>query len=141
MDRNEIKHVCAWLLVPALAVANGAVRDLGYGKLMSETLAHSLSVLPLILAILAWAAVLAQRAPLADDRAGQRVGIIWLLLTLSFEFGLGALRGLELRVLLTQYDITRGHLWPFVPLTMGLAPGLARRFRLRRLHRLVPPPR
>ena len=128
MDRNEIKHVCAWLPIPVMAVVNGAFRDLVYGKRMSETLAHSLSVLPLILAILAWAGALAKWAPLADDRAGQRVGLIWLLLTLSFEFGLGALRGLELRVMLAQYDITRGQLWPFVPLTMGLAPELARRF-------------
>lgn len=63
--------------------------------------------------------LLAKWAPLADHRAGYRVGLIGPLLTLRFESGLGALRGLELRVMLTQYDLTRGHLWPFVPLSMG----------------------
>jgi hypothetical protein len=54
---------------------------------------------------------------------------------LSFEFGLGALRGLELRVMLAQYDITQGHLWPLVPLTMGLSPEVLRRILLRKARR------
>ena len=134
MDRNELKHVGAWLAVPVMAVLNGAVRDLAYGKLMSETLAHSLSVVPLIGAILLWARSLASWAPLPGKRAGLRVGLIWLLLTLAFEFGLGALRGLQLAEMLVQYDITQGHLWPLVPLTMGLSPELARRLARRREH-------
>lgn len=135
MDRNEIKHVCAWLPIPVMAVVNGALRDLTYAKLTSETLAHSLSVFPLIVAIVAWARLLAGWSPLANGRAGLRVGLIWLLLTLLFEFGLGALRGLDLRVMLTQYDVTRGHLWPLVPLTMGLSPELVRRVATGRARR------
>lgn len=131
MNRNELKHVGAWLAVPVMAVVNGALRDLAYGKLMSEKLAHSLSVVPLIAAILLWAWLLASWAPLPSKRAGLRVGLIWLLLTLAFEFGLGALRGLELSEMLAQYDITQGHLWPLVPLTMGLAPELIRRLAMR----------
>jgi hypothetical protein len=132
MERNELKQVGAWLAVPVMAVVNGALRDLAYGKLMSETLAHSLSVVPLLGAILAWAWLLASWAPLPSKQAGLRVGLIWLLLTLAFEFGLGALRGLPLREMLAQYDITQGHLWPLVPLTMGLAPELTRRLVTRR---------
>ena len=125
MDRNELKHIGAWLAVPLMAVGNGALRDLVYGRKMSDTLAHSLSVLPLLPVILAWAWLLARRSPLAGHPAGLRVGLIWLLLTLMFEFGLGALRGLELRAMLEQYDITQGHLWPLVPITMGVSPELA----------------
>jgi hypothetical protein len=131
MNRQELKHVGAWLAVPLMAVVNGALRDLVYGKLMTETLAHSLSVVPLIGAILAWAWLLAGWVPLPSKRAGLRVGLIWLLLTLAFEFGLGALRGLELSELLAQYDIMQGQLWPLVPLTMGLAPELTRRLAMR----------
>lgn len=126
MDRNELKHLGAWLPIPLMAVINGALRDLIYAKLMSQTAAHSLSVLPLMVAIVIWARLLARWAPLADRRAGLRVGLVWLLLTLLFEFGLGALRGLELSAMLAQYDITRGHLWPLIPLTMGAAPELVR---------------
>jgi hypothetical protein len=132
MDRNELKHIGAWLAVPVMAVVNGALRDLAYGKLMSEKLAHSLSVVPLIFAIFVWGWLLARWAPLPSKQAGVRVGLIWLMLTLAFEFGLGALRGLPLREMLAQYDVTQGHLWPLVPLTMGLAPELSRRLVTRR---------
>jgi hypothetical protein len=128
MGRNELKHLGAWLPIPLMAVVNGALRDLSYAKLMSQTLAHSLSVLPLTVAILIWVRLLAGWAPLADRRAGLRVGLVWLLLTLLFEFGLGSLRGLELSAMLAQYDITRGHLWPLIPLTMGVSPELVRRW-------------
>jgi hypothetical protein len=131
MNRSEAKHLWAWLPIPAMAVVNGGVRDLVYAKFMSETLAHSISVLPLMAAIAAWAWFLAGRWPLADQRAGLRIGLIWFVLTLTFELGLGALRGVELTEMLAQYDVTRGHLWPLVPLTMGLSPELARRFAAR----------
>jgi hypothetical protein len=139
MDRNELKHLGAWLPIPLMAVVNGALRDLVYAKSMNQTLAHSLSVLPLIAAILIWARFLASWAPLGDRRAGLRVGLVWLLLTLSFEFGLGALRGLELSAMLEQYDITRGHWWPLVPLTMGVSPELVRRWSVRPTSRAAAP--
>jgi hypothetical protein len=131
MDRNELKHLGAWLPIPLMAVVNGGLRDLVYAKLMSQTLAHSLSVFPLIAAILIWSRLIARWWPLAGLRAGLRVGLVWLLLTLLFEFGLGALRGVDLSIMLEQYDITRGHWWPLVPLTMGVSPELVRRWTAR----------
>jgi hypothetical protein len=139
MDRNELKHVGAWLPIPLMAVVNGGLRDLVYARLMSQTLAHSLSVLPLIATILIWSRFLARRWPLAERGAGLRVGLVWLLLTLLFEFGLGALRGLDLGALLEQYDITRGHLWPLVPLTMSVSPELVRRWTARPTGRTYAP--
>jgi hypothetical protein len=139
MDRNELKHLGAWLPIPLMAVINGGLRDLAYAKWMSQTLAHSLSVLPLIAAILLWSRFLARRWPLADLRAGLRVGLVWLLLTLLFEFGLGALRGVDLSVMLEQYDITRGHWWPLVPLSMGVFPELIRRWTVRPTSRAYAP--
>lgn len=139
MDRSELKHLGAWLPIPLMAVVNGGLRDLVYAKLMSQTLAHSLSVFPLIAAILIWSRLLARWWPLAGRRAGLRVGLVWLLLTLLFEFGLGAARGVELSALFEQYDITRGHLWPLVPLTMGVSPELVRRWTTRPTSRTYVP--
>jgi hypothetical protein len=139
MDQSELKHLGAWLPIPLMAVVNGGLRDLVYARLMSQTLSHSLSVLPLIAAILVWSRLLARWWPLADRRAGLRVGLVWLLLTLLFEFGLGALRGLDLSAMLEQYDITRGHLWPLVPLTMGVSPELIRRWSVRPTSRPIAP--
>lgn len=53
-------------MLPALAVFNGFVRDSTYGQSMDADLSHSISAVPLLILILAWAAFLARRWPLAS---------------------------------------------------------------------------
>ena len=129
---NETRHVVGWLALPAMAAANGALRDATYGKRMGRTAAHSLSVVPLVVTVLAWAAGLERRWPLASRRAAARVGVMWLALTLAFEFGMGAARGTPAREMLAEYDVRGGHLWPLVPLAVVLAPVLVFRRTARR---------
>jgi hypothetical protein len=126
---NVRRHILAWPLVLMMAIANGTLRDLGYGRLLSRTVAHSLSVLPLVAGIVALSLWLARRWPLPDTRAATRVGLVWLFATLTFEFGLGAATGHPLHELVAQYDVLRGNLWPLVPLTMAVAPALVRHHR------------
>jgi hypothetical protein len=52
------------------------------------------------------------------------VGLLWLFLTVAFEFGFGRLSGASWQALLADYDIPRGRLWPLVLLTTFLAPWL-----------------
>jgi hypothetical protein len=134
--KTETKHLLSWAAVPFMAVANGVVRDLTYGRGMGGTLAHSISVFPLVAAIFAWAIYVEKRRPLADRRAAVRVGAVWLALTVAFEAGLGALQGMSIRDMLASYDVTRGHLWPLVPLAMALAPEVARLWRIDSARRL-----
>jgi hypothetical protein len=94
---------------------------------MDGDLSHSISVVPLLVLVLAWAALLARKWPLGSRGSAVRVGIIWLALTLIFEFGLGALQGMTVSAMLAEYDITRGRLWPLVPISVTLAPELMRR--------------
>jgi hypothetical protein len=120
----ERRHLAAWLALPALAVLNGLIRDTTYGRSMNYDLSHALSLAPLLLAILVWVVVLARRWPLPSLAAGIRVGLAWLTLTLAFEFGLGSLQGSSLDAMLAEYDVSRGKLWPLVPLSTLLAPAL-----------------
>jgi hypothetical protein len=87
--RNALRHVAAWFLVMVMAVINGTIRDFTYGRWLAERVAHSLSVIPLLVGILAVAFWLARRWPLPSPAATAAVGAIWLLATLAFEFGLG----------------------------------------------------
>jgi hypothetical protein len=128
--------MAAWLLLPFLAVANGAIRDLTYGRSMSRMMAHSVSVFPLIAAIMLWATFLERRWPLRDGDQTARVGLVWFGLTIAFEFALGAVLHVPVPDMLAAYDVTRGQLWPLVVLTMALAPELARRWCDRQ--RMVP---
>lgn len=136
LTRNERKHIAAWLVLPLLAVANGAVRDLTYGRGMNHDVAHSLSVFPLVVVIFAVAVVAARRWPLSDARAAARVGAAWLCLTVAFELALGSALQVPPREMLAAYDVTRGRLWALVPLATAVAPALARIWQLRRAPKL-----
>lgn len=122
----EARHMAGWLALPVLAVLNGLIRDTTYGRSMSYELSHAVSVVPLLIAILAWSAVLAARWRLPSVASALRVGLAWLALTLAFEFGFGALQGLSMEAMLAEYDITRGKLWPLIPLATLVAPSLVR---------------
>lgn len=121
----EARHDLAWLALPVFAVLNGLVRDTTYGPSMGHDLSHSVSVVPLLIAIVAWAIWVSRRWPLPDRGTSLRVGVTWLALTLAFEFGLGALQGLSMEEMLAEYDISRGRIWPLIPLATLLAPPLA----------------
>jgi cell shape-determining protein MreD len=124
---HSVRHVAAWLLVMVMAIVNGTIRDFTYGRLLGERLAHSLSVIPLLVAIFALAIWLARRWPLPSPAATAAIGAIWLAFTLGFEFGLGTAAGRPMRDLLAQYDLLRGNLWPLIPVAMAVAPAIARR--------------
>jgi hypothetical protein len=123
---TERRHMVAWLALPVMAVVNGLIRDTTYGRLLGYDLSHALSVAPLLVAIVVWAAFLAKRWPLPFISAAFRVGLVWLALTVVFELGLGSLQGFSLDAMLAEYDITRGKLWPLIPLSTLLAPVLVR---------------
>ena len=120
----EARNELAWLALPAFAVLNGLIRDTTYGPSMGYDRAHSVSVIPLLIAIVAWAVWVSKRWPLSDKGMALRVGVTWLALTLAFEIGLGALQGLSMQEMLAAYDITKGRLWPLIPLATLLAPPL-----------------
>jgi hypothetical protein len=126
---NQTKQVLAWAALPFAAVANGALRDFTYGKRMGETASHSLAVAPLAVVVRMWAGLLARRWPLRSRRSALGVGVIWLGLTLAFEFGLGKARGVPLDEMLADYDVRRGRLWPLALLLVATSPLRAYRRR------------
>lgn len=58
---DERRHILAWLVSPFLAVLNGLIRDTTYERSLNQETSHAISVLPVPLAILLWAAFLARR--------------------------------------------------------------------------------
>jgi hypothetical protein len=128
MDRRSPLrvHLAGWLLLPFVAALNGTIRELTYAHAMTTSASHSLSVIPLVLFIAAWAGFLARRRPLADRSAALSVGLAWLVGTVAFETMLGLGTGRSLGEVVAQYDLTRS-LWVLVPLATLIAPVLAQR--------------
>lgn len=125
-DRAAEAWFVAWLGGAAIGVANGAARELTYGRRLPEPLANRVSAATATVAFLGYFRALQARRPLRSRRQALTVGGIWLGLTLCFEFGLGRAQGKQWGELTAEYDVRRGRLWPFVLLTVLLGPEAAR---------------
>ncbi len=114
-----------WLILLALAFANGALRALWILPRSGELPAQALSSVTLCLAILllSWFAI-AWIGPLSSRQAWT-IGGLWVVLTLAFEFLAGHyVFGNSWSRLLADYNIFRGRIWVLVVVTTAVAPFL-----------------
>jgi hypothetical protein len=121
-----LQAVGIWALILVCAVANGALRE---GVLIPRFGLHAsllASGLLLCACIAAISFVLVPRLRESRLLARAGIGLLWLALTLAFEFGFGRLvehRSWE--SLLEAYRFKDGNLWPLVLLVTLLSPILA----------------
>ena len=74
-----------------LALTNGALRQLAFAKHMAELRAHQLSTATgsVILGVVIWLVI--RLWPPASQRQAISIGLVWVALTVAFEFGMGRL--------------------------------------------------
>ena len=118
--------VVVWCAILVLAVANGALRADVLIPRLGDELGHVLSTIALcvVILIVSWGSI-AWIGPLTrGDTLG--VGLLWLALTLAFEFlGGRYLFGTPWPQLLADYNVMRGRIWVLVLVTTVTAPALA----------------
>jgi hypothetical protein len=125
------RYLAAWFAMLLVSVLNGALRDFTYGRHMPELLAHQLSTLIGIVLLGAVIRRYMRRWPFASARQALFVGLFWMALTVAFEFlFFHYVGGLSWAVLLANYDLSAGRLWPLILLWVAFAPYLF--YRLRR---------
>jgi hypothetical protein len=119
-----IKYVLLWFPMLLLAIANGTLRDLGYRRYTGILLAHQISTVTLIVFFAFYIHYIIQRFPPSSQGQALLIGLLWLLLTLCFEFGFGRLRGNSWMKLLEDYNLLKGRIWIFIPIWILIAPYL-----------------
>lgn len=125
------RALAAWLVIIVAETAHGVLRQLLLMPLVGDLRARQIGVLigsAIILAIACW---LSRWVGAGTMRAQLAVGAVWVVLTVMFELGLGALLGLTRERMLADYDVTAGGFMAFGLLFMWLAPLLAARVRAR----------
>ena len=126
------RWLLAWPGAALIGVANGVLREVTYGRRMSERAAHQLSGVTAVAAFTGYFSALDARWPLRDTREAVEVGMGWLALTVAFEFGFGRLVAKQSwDELLADYDVAEGRTWPFVLAWIGAGPALVRALRAR----------
>lgn len=125
------KYLAAWVPMLVIAIGNGAVREGWYGRHLGELRAHQLSTITgiILLGIYIWALLRIWRP--ASTGQALAVGLMWLGLTVGFEFLFGRyVRGLAWTSLLHDYNVFAGRVWVAVLIWVAMAPYLF--YRLQR---------
>lgn len=116
-----------WLAFLATAILAGTLRQFLLTPAMGDTPARALCTVLLCVLYFASIRAFVLRRHIDDFTTLLLLGVFWSGLTLAFEFGFGLARGLSWDAMLADYNILEGRLWPLVPLTLLVAPLLARR--------------
>jgi hypothetical protein len=117
------KSFAWWMVLLAAMTANGFFRGLVLQPYLGEHHARQVSSVLGACLVVTLAGVFVRRLPEPASRPLVRTGILWGALTLAFEFGFGHyVSGLGWDVLLADYDVRAGRLWPLVLLATVTSP-------------------
>lgn len=118
------KYVLLWLPMIGLAFANATLRELVLIKNFAELRAHQLSTLTLMILCAIYGILIFPALHLETSTQALRLGFLWVMLTILFEFALGRLLKHSWAELLRQYQLTSGHIWPLFLVFLLLLPYL-----------------
>jgi hypothetical protein len=107
------RYVLFWFALVMIAIGNGALREGTYGRSISDLKAHQLSTLTgiILTGIAVWS--LNHFWPLGTARQAWTIGVLWLLMTVGFEFIFGHfIAGHPWGQLFADYNILAGRVWP-----------------------------
>src|SRR5574343_169477 len=120
-----MRLVLAWLVMLIVSVVNGIARDIGYGSDLDPLLAQQLStlygmtLLGVVIAAYTW------RWPFAGRAAAWRAGLLWLAMTVAFEFlFFHYVTGHSWSELLANYNLAAGRPGMVLLASIGMAPAL-----------------
>ncbi len=117
------KYMLAWMPMVLIAIGNGALREGWYGKYLSELRAHQVSTATGVVLLGFYMGVLIRFWRPGSPGQALAVGLMWLGLTVAFEFIFGrCVRGLEWSSLLHDYNLFAGRVWVAVLLWVAAAP-------------------
>ena len=125
-----IRAILVWLVIIAAETVHGILRGVLLVPIVGDLPARQIGVLIGSLLIFAVAYLFIRWIAVQTKLQFLAVGLIWVVLTILFEIGLGRLvLGLPWERLTEDYDVTRGEFMGVGLLFMAAAPWLAARLR------------
>jgi len=118
-----LKYTIAWLGMVILAIINGTVREKILKKHVDILLAHQVSTFTGIVLFGLYTWFLTINWNIESVSQAISIGLIWLVLTASFEFLFGHyIMGHSWKRLFRDYNILKGRLWVLVLIWITIAP-------------------
>ncbi len=116
---NLSRTVIAWLPMPFIGIANGALRQFFLLDYFNNFRAHQLSTLSLIVFLSVYIAIVFKKLSITSSQGAWLTGLCWAMLTVLFELAMGRFFShLTFTEMLAAYDLMSGNLWALVPLAL-----------------------
>ena len=122
-----LRAALVWVLILVLAIVNGGFRESVLVPRFGIPAGQLVSGLLLIGCILVVSYLLVPRLGARSRGQLLGIGVLWLALTLVFEFGFGLVQGESWSELFAAYTFRDGNIWPVVLAITLVAPVLAGR--------------
>jgi len=117
------KYSLLWLGLAVLGVLNGILRNALYSDILGELRAHQVSTIVLIVLIGLYTWLFSLIWKPESSMQALFIGLIWLVLTILFEFVFGHyVIGHPWSRLFSDYNIMQGRIWSLVLLWTLVAP-------------------
>ncbi len=117
------KYFITWFGIVVLGLVNATIHQVVYARFVSELAGHQISTLTfgILVGLYAWA--LSTFLKLHSPGQAIGVGLMWMILTVIFEFSFGHyVVGDSWSKLLGDYNILESRVWGLFILWVGLAP-------------------
>ena len=124
------RAILAWALIIAAESVHGALRRILLDPDTAFALRQvSVGVAVLIVFAVTWGS--SRWVAVRGTGALLGVGLLWVVLTLAFEFGLGRALGMSVQQIAEGYDLSKGNIMPLGLLATALAPWIVARLKSR----------
>ena len=133
MERIYLQALGVWVLFLILAIVNAALRENVYGSVLrTELRAHQISTVMIVVLFLTIMYLFFSRTRASYTGADLLlIGILWLALTIAFEFCFGHyVMGNPWSQLLHDYNLLAGRLWILVLVNLLIGPYVIGRYLL-----------
>ncbi|MEK9139342.1 MAG: hypothetical protein AAB393_19670 [Bacteroidota bacterium] len=120
-----LRYTLGWVVLLMGAIINGVIRETAYKENLGELAAHQVSTLTgiILFGVIIWG--MTRLWPIQSSKQAWAIGLIWLALTLCFEFlFFHFVGGKPWSLLLHDYNVLEGRVWVLVLLWVLAAPYL-----------------
>ncbi len=119
------RYILFWFLLMMVAILNGILRQSLFLTSFGEHTAHQISTVTGIIFIFIVVWLLNKRWKIESRQQAVYIGLIWLLMTVLFEFGFGHfVMGHSWTHLLADYNLLAGRVWSLFLLFVFIVPSL-----------------
>lgn len=128
MEQKVLKqYALGWTGLAVAMIINGISRGI-YQPLVGELTAHQISTLSGITLVYLVTMLMNRKWKIQDAKTAQSIGVMWLIMTILFEFGFGHyIIGHPWDRLFADYNILQGRIWSLFLIGLAAIPSIVYR--------------